>query len=264
MMRWGIACVAVAVVAAGITTYVMTRPDGTDETDKKAAEVANHIGYPVRSDAYAYARSALEGNTDQKYFAVLEITDSPTNDAQKTRASLVFRIYDAGTSEDPPSFRLREKGPVTACYRADFNYYGVMNGGPERIRCPREAKPITPPPVQRTGVPENYVDAFKTILTELPPTPTQDEVLTALRAKLPPMPVDPETKLPWAEPRLDAFVKDRAIGIVAGGGGSCLNGVRLADGTVEAWYPPRVQTQPGEYGCSGESALALYKVPPPK
>ena len=102
------------------------------------------------------------------------------------------------------------------------------------------------------------------MIAELPPTATPDVVLAALRAKLPPMPVDEATKLPWAEPRLDAFVKDGAIGIIAGGGGSCLAGVRLADGTVAAWHPPRVQTQPGEYGCSGESALQLHNVPPPK
>ena len=264
MMRWGIACLATALAAAGITTYVITRPDGTSDTDKKAAEVADRIGYPVGADAYAYARSALEGNTDPKYFAVVEITDSPTDEPTKARASLVFRIRDPGTSEDPPSFRLVEEDPVTACYRADFNYYGVMDDGPERVRCPQDARPITPPPVQRTGVPETYLDAFKTILTELPPTPTQDGVLAALRAKLPPMPVDEQTKLPWKDPRLDAFVKDGNVGIVAGGGGSCLNGVRLTDGTVAAWYPPRVQTQPGEYGCSGQSALSLHNVPPPK
>ncbi|NKE56880.1 hypothetical protein FXN61_08515 [Lentzea sp. PSKA42] len=264
MKRGGIALLATAVVAAGITTYVVTRPDGNGDTDKKAAEVADRIGYPVGTDGNSYARSALEGNTDPKYFAVLEITDSPTNDPQKIRTSLVFRVYDPGTSESPPSWRLWEEDPVTACYRADFNYYGVTDGGPERIRCPQDARPITPPPAQRTGVPDTYLEAFKTILAELPPAPTQDEVLAALRAKLPPVPVDEQTKLPWVEPRLDAFVKDGNVGIIAGGGGSCLNGVRLTNGTVAAWYPPRVQTQPGEYGCSGQSALALYNVPPPK
>jgi hypothetical protein len=264
MKSWGIALLLLAMTALGGAMYYVSRPDGTSATDEKARQVADRISYPVRTDGNSYARSALVGNTDPKYFAVIGITDSPTNDPEKVRASLVFRVFDPGTSEDPPSFRLWEKDPVTACYRADFTYYGVTKGGPDRIRCPEHAKPITPPPAQKTGVPDTYLEAFKTILAELPPTATPDVVLAALRAKLPPMPVDEATKLPWAEPRLDAFVKDGAIGIIAGGGGSCLAGVRLADGTVAAWHPPRVQTQPGEYGCSGQSALQLHNVPPPK
>ncbi|MFI6099581.1 hypothetical protein ACIA8G_28830 [Lentzea sp. NPDC051213] len=260
--RLATACVAMAGLAAGVTAYVITRPDGNSDTDKKAKEVADRIGYPVGENANSYARSALEGNTDQKYFAIVEITDSPTTDAAKARASLVFRIYDPGTSESSPTFRLWEKDPVTACYRADFNYYGVMDDGPERVRCPEDARPITPPPVQRTGVPENYLEAFKTILAELPPTPTADEVDGALRAKLPPVPVDETTGLPWIKPGLHAVVRDGDIGVVAKGGGDCLAGVRLANGTVAAWHPRRVHVQPGELGCSGESALSLYKSPP--
>ncbi|SMD17123.1 hypothetical protein [Lentzea albidocapillata] len=251
-------------MALAVTAYVAGQPDGNSATDEKARQVAERIGYPRGTDGNAYARSALWGNTDQKYFAVLEITDSPTTDPEKVHASLLFRVHHPGTSESPPSFRLWDEDPVTACYRADFNHYGVTEGGPGRVRCPADARPVVPPPTQLTGVPEDYLEAFKTILTALPPNPTADEVLAALRANLPPVPVDPETKLPWAEPRLDAFVKDGAVGIVAGGGGSCLNGVRLANGTVEAWYPPRVQTQPGEIGCSGQSALVLYSTPPPK
>jgi hypothetical protein len=254
---WKVVLLSAAVLAAAATAYFVTRPDGNSDTDKSAREVAERIGYPVGTDGNAYARSALAGNPDPKYFAVIEITDSPTDDPQKVRVSLVFRVHHPGTSAAEQPLRLWQKGPVTACYRADFNYYGVTDGGPDRIRCPEDARPITPPPAQKTGVPDTYLDAFKTILAELPPTSTQDEVLAALRAKLPPMPVDEQTKLPWAEPRLDAFVEDGAIGIIAGGGGSCLNGVRLKDGTVAAWYPPRVQTQPGEYGCSGQSALQL-------
>jgi hypothetical protein len=264
MKSWGVALLLLLMTALGGAMYYVTLPDGNSATDEKARQVADRIGYPVGTDGNAYARSALEGNTDPKHFAVIGITDSPTDDPQKVRVSLLFRVHEPGTSEDPPSFRLWEKDPVTACYRADFTYYGVTKGGPDRIRCPRNAKPITPPPAQKTGVPDTYLEAFKTILTELPPAPTQDEVLAALRAKLPPVPVDEVTRLPWAEPRLDAFVKDGAIGIIAGGGGQCLNGVRLSDGTVAAWYPPRVQTQPGEYGCSGQSALQLHNVPPPK
>jgi hypothetical protein len=264
MKSWGTALLLLVMTALGWAMYAVTRPDGNNATDEKARQVADRIAYPVGADGNAYARSALVGNTDPEQFAVIGITDSPASDPEKVRVTLLFRVHDPGTSEDPPSFRFWEQDPVTACYRADFTYYGVTKGGPDRIRCPQDARPITPPPVQLKGVPTTYPEAFKTILAELPPTTTKDEVLAALRAKLPPMPVDERTKLPWAEPRLDAVVENGAIGIVAGGGGSCLTGVRLADGTVAAWYPPRVQTQPGELGCSGRSALQLYGAPPPK
>ncbi|MCG8922065.1 hypothetical protein [Lentzea sp. CC55] len=262
MKAWGAVLLLAAVL--GVTAFVVNRPDGNSTTDEKARKVAERIGYPVGADANAYARAALEGNGDPKYFAVLEVTDSPTSDATKVRASLLFRVFDPGTSESHQPWRLWEEDPVTACYRADFTYHGVTGGGPERVHCPAGAQPVVPPPAQKTGVPPAYPDAFKTILTELPAAPTQDEVLAALRAKLPPLPVDEQTKLPWADPHLDAFVRDGNVGVIAKGGGSCLAGVRLADGTVAAWYPPRVQTQPGELGCSGASALALHKTPPPK
>ncbi|WP_191300732.1 hypothetical protein [Lentzea cavernae] len=264
MKTWGVALVVLLAVALGVTAYVVSRPDGDSTTDEMAERIATRISYPVRPDGNAYARSALEGDTDPEHFAVLEIVDSPTTDPQKAHAGLLFRIHHPGISRDDQPWRLWDVDPVTACYRAGFTYYGVTDGGPDRVRCPADASPITPPPAQRTGVPENYLEAFKTILAALPPTPAQDEVLAALRAKLPPVPVDEQTKLPWAEPRLDTFVKDGNVGVVAAGGGSCLNGVRLADGTVAAWYPPRVQTQPGEFGCSGESALRLHGTPPPK
>jgi hypothetical protein len=145
MKPWGAALLLAAALAAAVY-LVVAGPDGNDATDKKAQQVADRIGYPVGADANAYARSALADNPDPKYFAVIEITDSPTSDAQKVRASLVFRIYDPGTSESDQPWRLWEQDPVTACYRADFNYYGVTDGGPERVRCPEHAKPITPPP----------------------------------------------------------------------------------------------------------------------
>ncbi|USX52045.1 hypothetical protein [Lentzea sp. HUAS12] len=264
MKTWGVGLIVLLVVALGVTAYVVSRPDGDSTTDEMAERIATRIGHPRGTDGNAYARAALEGTTDPKYFAVLEVTDSPTDDPQKVHASLLFRVHHPGTSESQQPWRLWEVDPVTACYRADFNHYGVAEGGPDRVACPAGARPITPPPAQRTGVPENYLAAFETILAALPPAPTPDEVLAALRAKLPPMPVDERTRLPWAEPRLDAFVKDGNVGVIAAGGGSCLNGVRLADGTVAAWYPPRVQTRPGEFGCAGQSALQLYKTPPPK
>ncbi|MFD4639286.1 hypothetical protein ACFWN2_18350 [Lentzea sp. NPDC058436] len=264
MKPGGMAALVATVLVAGAVVHFVTRPEGNENTDRKARQVADRIGYPRGTDGNAYARSALEGNPDQKYFAVLEITDSPTDDPRKVRASLLFRVHDPGTSEAPPTFRLWEEDPVTACYRATFNYYGVTDGGPDRVRCPDGAKPVVPPPAQRTGVPENYLDAFRTILAALPATPAQDDVLAALRAGLPPVPVDEQTKLPWVEPRLDAFVRNGDVGVIAASGGQCLAGVRPAGGTAEAWYPPRVQTQPGEYGCSGQSALELYRVPPPK
>ncbi|MDX3663388.1 hypothetical protein PV646_39380 [Streptomyces sp. ID05-26A] len=262
MKTWGVVLMlAVALVA---TAYFATRKsDSTAFTDEKARQVAERIGYPVPRDADAYARAALQREPDQESFAILEITDRKPLDAEEVRASLVFRIHDPGV--DKPTWNSWQSGrdPVTACYRADFNYYGVMDGGPESVPCPAGARPIVPPPVQRTAVPDTYPDAVKTILTALPPASTKDEVLAALRAGLPPMPVDPESKLPWADPRLDVFVEEGAVGVVAASGTDCLNGVRLADGTVASWYPPRVQTQPGEIGCSGEAALTLYRTPPP-
>jgi len=53
-----------------------------------------------------------------------------------------------------------------------------------------------------------------------------------------------------------------AAAATLGGDHDCLLGLR-ENGKAIAWYPPRVQTQPGEYGCGPDVAFSLAHTPPP-
>jgi hypothetical protein len=108
-------------------------------------------------------------------------------------------------------------------------------------------------------VPDNYADAFKTVLSGLPPAPNRDEVLTALRAQLPPLPID-QYGQPWQEPTLDAFAENGEIAITADGTkGRCLEGTRLADGTVTVAAQTPSDIPNASKTCAAEGALLERK-----
>jgi hypothetical protein len=106
------------------------------------------------------------------------------------------------------------------------------------------------------------VDALWSILTTLPPTPADAQVIAAL-AGLPKPGVDPTTKLAGIPPRVRSVLHGADVGVsVRGGENDCLLGLRQ-NGKVTSWYPPHVYVQPGEYGCGPDVAFSLVNKPPP-
>lgn len=249
MKPWGM----VALIAAVLVTlaYVASRPEGNGSTDDSADRSAECLArYPVPDSAASFARRELEPYSQCGGWDVLEYTDFGDRlaDTQKPSSRLVIRIH-----EDEYSGMLVHRDAVTACYRMEFNYYGLADG-PDRVDCPAGAPALLPPGIKHDGVPDDYADAFRTALSALPPAPNREEVLAAVRAKLPPLPID-EHGQPWREPTLDAFAENGEISVVADGGrGKCLEGRRLADGTVAVAVQTPSDTPNATKTCTAEGA----------
>jgi len=256
MKPWGIVALLAAVLA--VVGYFVWRPAGDGATDDDAARSAECLArYPVPGSAAGFAYRELEWYSQCGGWDVIEYTDIGNRlaDTEKPSSRLVIRIH-----HDEYKALLVHKDAMTACYRVEFNYFGLADG-PSRVNCPPGAPALLPPGIPHDGVPGNYADAFKATLSALPPAPGRDEVLTAVRAQLPPLPTD-EYGQPWREPTLDAVVENGDIGIVADGGrDKCLEGVRLADGTVTVGMAAPSDIPNATRGCGAEGAL-LSRRPP--
>lgn len=237
----------VAGLAAGVIALVNSGPEGDEATDYDATMFVRHIGRPAGNNADDYVRAAFE-EPRQRDVTVLEATTPRVDD--DLRASLLFQINHA---PGEASFTLR--GHVSACYRADFNRHGAMNDGPERVDCPEHAIPVTPPPMPHRVFPHTYADAMKKILSELPATPSADEVLATLRAKLPPS--------PGVMPDFEVKLRNGAIGLAAVARSDqfgqqwaeCVYAARMADGNTIVWWGNAEPRRAGTVECTPEHAL---------
>ena len=201
----------VAVCAPLLITACAALPTaaGTAETDRQSQTLADAISYPRQEDAAGFARAALAttlGKTPS--FSVLEATDLPHSATTDPMARLVWRIHyfttPAGPGDDPE--------PADACYRVEFTYYGPSSG-PSRIDCPARAVPITPPPLPKRNIPDDYEPALKSVLGKLPAHPSEEQVKAALAAGLPKPKVDPETKLANVPPLVTIEVRGADVGV---------------------------------------------------
>jgi hypothetical protein len=251
----------VAVAACASLLLASCAAAETEVTDQQAKTVADAISYPRQTSAEGLARAALAthlGKTPD--FSVLEARDIDAKGPTDPMAHLVFRIHRDGSDSG-----WNRVDPVTACYGVDFGHDGVI-GTPERIPCPDNAVPITPPPpppTPRREVPDAFDEALRSILTSLPATASEADVLAALHGTLPAPPVDPETGLVGETPTVAAVVRADGVGVaVRAGEGSeadCLLGTRRTDGSAQAWRPSREQVRPGELSCSPDTALLLAR-----
>jgi hypothetical protein len=174
---------------------------------------------------------------------------------------LVFLIHlegsEAGWTKSPP---------VTACYKAEFSFYGVV-GGPRRMVCPRDATPITPPPTQPTpeiAIPDGADAVVEQVLSDAAPTPRAEEIRAALAEALgrtSPDALPGRRPLP-PTPQVTTDGADIGVALAVPDDHSCLLGARV-DGKVLVWRPSRVQVQPGELSCAPGTALARQGTRPP-
>lgn len=225
------------------------------ETDRQSETLAVAIGYPRQEDAAGFARAALGttlGRTPA--FSVLEVTDLDHEVPEDPMARLVWRIhhdaYESGWTSEPA---------FDACYRVEFNYYGATSD-PERIDCPADATPITPPPTRRRDIPPEVNPALQTTLAALPATPTEADVRAALAAGLPAPPVDPETGLAGVPPEIRVQVRGSDVGVALFArtgveSKNCVLGHRVG-GVVVVWSLNWRDLGPHEASCSAESAFA--------
>ncbi|GLY53221.1 hypothetical protein [Lentzea sp. NBRC 102530] len=250
MKPWGIAALLALVIIAGSVAYFGTRPPGTSSTDASAKHTAWCISaFPVPETAAEFVDRAHNYHGECGGGEVIEYDDLGDGaDRRKPHARLVLRIDMPGHQST-----FGAQPPVTACYRMAFNRVGLTDG-PDRIDCPADVSPL--------DIPNGYEDAFRTVLAGLPPATTADEVLGALRAKFPPLPVDEKTGRPWRAPRLYVSVKDGDVGITADAKrGRCLEGTRFANGIITVRFQPPPREGRDTLPCVPEVPLTTHRPP---
>ncbi|MGC5221224.1 hypothetical protein ACPW96_01355 [Micromonospora sp. DT81.3] len=151
--------------------------------------------------------------------------------------------------------------PYVACFESEFDFWGVAT---ERfgdwsndtavahdIPCPPDAARI-PPPVDTRPVyvvPDGAEALVVEVLTNASATASADDILAEVVERMPQPTGDREVAF---EPR--ATVAGGDIGFAMGDGDDCLLVKRGADG-VQVLHVPRILLQPGELGCSPDTAL---------
>jgi len=251
------------ILAAVCMAVLVACTPGDSETDKTAKQIADEIDSPPQISAAKYARKAIEAaHGSSEAFAVVEMHDSATDDPDEATAHLVFRVYHPGTQDE---FFPQE--PVTACYKVGFNFRGLVDE-PRRTDCPAGARPLGPPPIPVWEVPEGFDPSLRSVLTGLPASVTQDEVLAFLARSMPAPPFDPETQTQGQSPAQDVALRGNDVGVAyrAGdrstGGIDCLFGSRVQGATL-VWRPSWEQVQPGELPCTADNALNRQGITPP-
>jgi hypothetical protein len=195
---------------------------------------------------YARAAAATTAGQDGR-MTVVEVTDLEADDLTEPFGELTFLVHLEGSAAG-----LIETDPVTACYRAEFGFYGVV-GSPRRTRCPDDATPVDipalPPAPPRIEIPDDADRVLHAQLRRLAPIPEAGRLETDLLAALT---VDSSAA---QAPEVDAALDGTDIGVSVRGDDDCLLGARTA-GKVEVWRPSAVQLQPGELSCDPGTALA--------
>lgn len=228
---------------------------GNAETDRVAKVVSDAISYPRQESAAGYARAALATRAGQDgRLRVVAIEELKADELGDPLGRLVFLIHlegsEAGWTTSPP---------VTACYKAEFSFYGVIDS-PRRMVCPQNASPVTPPPTQSTpqiAIPDGVDEVVEQVLTAATPTPRAEAIRGALAEAL--SRASPDT-LPGGRPlpptpQVATDGTSIGVALAAPDNHSCLLGARI-DGKVLVWRPSRVQVQPGELSCAPGTALA--------
>jgi len=151
--------------------------------------------------------------------------------------------------------------PYVACFESEFDFWGVATeefGDWDKdaavardIKCPPGAARIPPPADTRPVyvVPDGAEALVVEVLTNAPSPASADDIVAEVVARMPQPTGEREVAF---EPR--ATVVGNDIGVAMGDVDDCLLVKRDADG-VQVLYVPRVLLQPGELGCSPDTAL---------
>jgi len=220
---------------------------GNDQTDRVARVVADAIAWPRQESAMGYARAAAHTDAGQDgRLTVVEVTELEADDLSEPFGDLMFLVHLDGSTGG-----LIETDPVTACYRAEFGFYGVV-ASPRRTGCPGDATPVEIPALPSGGPRiEIPAGADRVLRAELHRQPTASQAAQVESNIVAALPVDAHAQ----PPDVDAAVDGADIGVSIRGEDDCLLGSRAA-GEVEVWSPSAVQLQPGELTCDPGTALA--------
>jgi len=226
-------------------------------------------------EAHAEARTAVADISRGLYRTGTDVIDdyarwADTDTQTSTTVELIgFEAYPDAVHGEPfgaLQFRAtvppRSSGdPYVACFESEFDFWGVATekfGDWENdkavahdIECPPDAARI-PPPVDTRPVhvvPDGAEALVVEVLTNASSTASADDLVAEVVARMPQPTGEREVAF---EPR--ATVVGAGIGFAMGDADDCLLVKRGADG-VQVLSVPRILLQPGELGCSPDTAL---------
>lgn len=251
--------VAVALLTGVITGSTAGCAGTIDPGDREAHRAARAA---VAETARDLDRARTDLIDDYARWAVADI--------QGTNVELIgYEAYEGAAHADPVgALRFRstvqssEYGdPHVACFESEFDFWGVATeefddwsddeAVARDIPCPPDAAPVPPPVDTHTVyvVPEGAEELVVDVLAEAPAAASAPEIVAELVERMP-QPTG-EREAPFTP---QAVVDGDRIGVAMGDAGACLLVTRTADG-VEVLHVPSVLLQPGELGCSPDTAL---------
>ena len=144
----------------------------------------HRIGWPGQESADRLVRAVVgtSAGTNSGNSVVVRAEDVHADKTGDPFARLVFRIHQDGSHSG-----FNSSDPITACYEAEFGFYGVI-GQAHRITCPEGAKEIVPtpfPPKPKSVIPAGFDDALAKILGALPAAPTAEDGKARVTAAMP-------------------------------------------------------------------------------
>jgi hypothetical protein len=229
---------------------------------ERVAALARDIGAERPDDIDGWARAAVAGATgaggESSDIELIGIQAQQSTDPDEPFGRLEFRVPVPEQEHASTSAR------GAYCFRVEFDYYGKVgtwesSDGVEPIDCPLDATPVSPPVDDSTVavVSGNAREVTTAVLIERGQagTPsTVDAIVTAISAQL----ESPAGEFEVAAPPRVIVVAgsdgDR-VGVAFGSADDCVL-VKSENGTVEDVYPAPISLQPGELGCTPETALA--------
>lgn len=240
-----------SVAVLGACTTTETDTPGNAETDRIAQVVADAISHPRQKTADGLVRAALATNAGQDgRLVVIAADDIEADELTDPLARVVLRVHLDGTQSGFASDR-----PITACYDAEFNFYGIIDQ-PRRTDCPSpDPEPIIPPPTSPDGpgatLPPDAPARLQAALDGLSEAERTDPAVVLATVDA----------LALTDMAPEVAAGHNAIGVAVSSGDDCLL-ARLAR-VVEVWTPPRIYLQPGESGCDANAAAAGDAQRPP-
>lgn len=226
--------------------------DGSPESSAESAETA------ARESAASLADSIGTDRPDD--------IDEIAREAQAAGADLVaIESFEAPELIDPfGALTTRTTGAdgEAYCFRIEFGFYGRHSDdgatvfgtttGVEDVECDASAPSIVPPPdTSAPIVPASTAEAaLVEVLTLLPEDPgSAEDVIAAIRERLGSPSGPRETA---GEPT--AAVRGDDVGVALGYAEDCVL-LKREGGVVTRVYAAPVRLQPGELGCTAETAL---------
>ncbi|MGH9251702.1 MAG: hypothetical protein ACRD0W_19605 [Acidimicrobiales bacterium] len=216
----------------GACTTTGTDTPGNAETDRIAQVVADAISHPRRETADSLVRAALATESGQDgRLTVIAADEIEADELTDPLARLLLRVQLDGARSGLASDR-----PITACYDAEFNFYGIIDQ-PRRTDCPSpDPEPIVPPPTSPDGpgatLPPDAPACLQATLDGLSEAERTDPAVVLATVDA----------LALTDMTPEIAAGHNAIGVAVRSGDDCLL-ARLAR-VIEVWIPPASISNP--------------------